>query len=166
MSVLDPNRRFKAAWFLPVAATQSGSAFLFAGQGQCTNHIAREAANLHPEALVQFHKLARREGGTAMTRVGPVIGALALVLLPLSAIAAAEHVMAARASLKGGHGPAALPKGAELAVIAGDPGKEGPLVYRIRVPGGCKVKHYAHRRDANVSVISGTFNLEMGDKFN
>jgi hypothetical protein len=66
-----------------------------------------------------------------MIRAETVIGALALLLLPLSTVAADEHVMAAPDSLKWGPGPAALPKGAELAAIAGDPGKEGPFVYRI-----------------------------------
>jgi hypothetical protein len=36
-----------------------------------------------------------------MTRIGTVIGALALVLLPLSTVAADEHVIAAPDSLKG-----------------------------------------------------------------
>jgi hypothetical protein len=47
-----------------------------------------------------------------MTRIGTVIGALALVPLPLSTVAADEHIMAAPDSLKWGPGPAALPKGA------------------------------------------------------
>jgi quercetin dioxygenase-like cupin family protein len=100
-----------------------------------------------------------------MTRTGTIIGALALVLLPLSTVAADEHVIAAPDSLKWGPGPASLPKGAELAVIAGDPGKEGPFVYRIRVPAGYKVQPHTHPGDENVTVISGTFHIAMGDKF-
>jgi len=100
-----------------------------------------------------------------MTRIGTVIGALALVLLPLSTVAADEHVMAAPDSLKWGPGPAALPKGAELAVIAGDPGKEGPFVHRIRVPAGYKVQPHTHPGDENMTVISRTLNFAMGDEF-
>src|SRR3974390_2116613 len=100
-----------------------------------------------------------------MTRIGTIIGALAFVLLPLSTVAADEHVMAAPDSLKWGPGPAALPKSEEMAVIAGDPGKEGPYVYRIRVPAGYKVQPHTHPADENVTVISGTFNIAMGDKF-
>ena len=100
-----------------------------------------------------------------MTRIGTVIGALALVLLPLSTVAADEHVIAAPDSLKWGPAPASLPKGAELAVISGDPGQEGPYVYRIRVPAGYKVQPHTHPADENVTVISGTFNIAMGDKF-
>ena len=100
-----------------------------------------------------------------MIRAETVIGALALLLLPLSTVAADEHVMAAPDSLKWGPGPAALPKGAELAVIAGDPGKEGPYVYRIRVPAGYKVPPHTHPGVENITVISGTLNVAMGDKF-
>ena len=100
-----------------------------------------------------------------MTRIETVIGALALMLLPLSTVAADEHVIAAPDSLKWGPGPAALPKGAEIAVIAGDPGKEGPFDYRIRVPAGYKVPPHTHPGDENITVISGTLNVAMGDKF-
>jgi len=100
-----------------------------------------------------------------MTRIGTIIGALALVLLPLSTVAADEHVIAAPDSLKWGPGPASLPKGAELAVIAGDPAKEGPFVYRIRVPAGYKVQPHTHPGDENITVISGTLHIAMGDKF-
>jgi Domain of unknown function (DUF4437) len=101
----------------------------------------------------------------AMTRVGALIGSLALVLLPFSTVAADDHVTAAPDSLKWGPAPPAFPKGAEIAVIAGDPGKEGPFVFRIRVPGGYKVPPHTHPADENVTVISGTFHIGMGDKF-
>ena len=100
-----------------------------------------------------------------MTRIGTIMGALALVLLPLSTVAADEHVIAAPDSLKWGPGPASLPKGAELAVIAGDPAKEGPFVYRIRVPAGYKVQPHTHPGDENITVILGTFHIAMGEKF-
>jgi quercetin dioxygenase-like cupin family protein len=100
-----------------------------------------------------------------MTRIGTVIGALVLVLSPFSTVAADEQICTAPDSLKWGPGPAALPKGAELAVIAGDPGKEGPFVCRIRVPAGYKVPPHTHPGDENITVISGTLNVAMGDKF-
>ena len=99
-----------------------------------------------------------------MTRI-MLVSAVVLGLLPLSTVAADEHVMAAPDSLKWGPGPASLPKGAELVVIAGDPGKEGPFVFRLRLPAGYKVPPHTHPADENVTVISGTFNIAMGDKF-
>jgi hypothetical protein len=100
-----------------------------------------------------------------MTRIGMLFGLLVLTLLPLSTVAADDHIAAAPDSLKWGPAPPAFPKGAEIAVIAGDPGKEGPFVFRLRVPGGYKVPPHTHPADENVTVISGTFHIGMGDKF-
>jgi anti-sigma factor ChrR (cupin superfamily) len=60
---------------------------------------------------------------------------------------------------------APLPKGAEIAVISGDPSKDAPYVVRVKAPAGYKVAPHAHPTDENITVISGTFNLGMGDKF-
>ena len=41
--------------------------------------------------------------------------------------------------VKWGEAPPVLPKGAQLAVLQGDPSKAGPFVIRIKVPGHYKV---------------------------
>ena len=48
--------------------------------------------------------------------------------------------------------------------ITGNPGQEGPFVLRIKAPAGYKVPPHVHPADENVTVISGTVNLGMGDK--
>jgi quercetin dioxygenase-like cupin family protein len=100
-----------------------------------------------------------------MTRIGMLIGSLALGLLPLTAIAADQHVAVSPDSLKWGPAPPAFPKGAETSILAGDPSKEGPYAYRIKVPAGYKVPPHQHPADENVTVISGSFHVGMGDKF-
>ena len=100
-----------------------------------------------------------------MTRVGIVIGSLLLGFFPLLALAADEHIAASPDSLKWGPVPDVFPKGAELAVIAGDPGKAEPFVIRFKAPAGYKVAAHTHPIDENVTVISGTFHLGMGEKF-
>jgi quercetin dioxygenase-like cupin family protein len=62
-------------------------------------------------------------------------------------------------------GPPSLPKGAMMAVLEGDPGKEGPFVFRVKVPDGYRVPPHTHPRTERVTVISGCFNIGMGDKF-
>jgi quercetin dioxygenase-like cupin family protein len=62
-------------------------------------------------------------------------------------------------------GPASLPKGAQIAVLEGDPTKEGPFVFRVKVPDGYRIPVHTHPKTERVTVISGTFNLGMGDKF-
>jgi quercetin dioxygenase-like cupin family protein len=48
---------------------------------------------------------------------------------------------------------------------AGDPNKEGPFVFRVKVPDGYRVPPHTHPKTERVTVISGTFNIGMGDKF-
>jgi hypothetical protein len=62
-------------------------------------------------------------------------------------------------------GPPSLPKGAKVAVLEGDPSKEGPFVFRVKVPDGYRIPPHTHPKMERVTVISGTFNIGMGDKF-
>lgn len=62
-------------------------------------------------------------------------------------------------------GPASLPKGAKIAVLEGNPSKEGPVVFRVKVPDGYRIPVHTHPKTERVTVISGTFNIGMGDTF-
>jgi quercetin dioxygenase-like cupin family protein len=62
-------------------------------------------------------------------------------------------------------GPPSLPKGAMMAVLEGDPAKEGPFVFRVKLPDGYRVPPHTHPKPERVTVISGTFHIGMGDKF-
>ncbi len=62
-------------------------------------------------------------------------------------------------------GPPSLPKGAMIAVLEGDPTKEGPFVFRVKIPDGYRVPPHTHPKTERVTVVSGTFNIGMGDKF-
>ncbi len=64
-----------------------------------------------------------------------------------------------------GEGPASLPKGAKLAVLEGDPLKEGPFVMRLKLPDGYRIPPHTHPKTERVTVISGTFNIGMGERF-
>jgi quercetin dioxygenase-like cupin family protein len=60
--------------------------------------------------------------------------------------------------------PPSLPKGAELAVLAGDPTKSGPFVIRLKLPADYQIPAHHHSRTENVTVISGSLHAGMGDK--
>ena len=98
-----------------------------------------------------------------MKRISLLSGILAATLLPLAAIAADEHMAVSPDQLKW-VAPPQLPKGAEIAVVAGTPSKEGPYVIRLRAPSGLKIPAHSHPHDENVTVLSGTFHFGMGDK--
>jgi quercetin dioxygenase-like cupin family protein len=60
-------------------------------------------------------------------------------------------------------GPPSLPEGAMMAVLEGDPTKAGPFVFRLKIPDGYRVPPHTHPKTERVTVISGTFNIGMGD---
>jgi quercetin dioxygenase-like cupin family protein len=62
-------------------------------------------------------------------------------------------------------GPAALPPGAKVALLEGDPAKEGPFTMRFLFPAGYKIPPHTHPKVEHVTVISGTFHLGMGETF-
>ena len=61
--------------------------------------------------------------------------------------------------------PASLPRGAKIAVLEGDPTKEGPFVFRAWLPDGYRIPPHTHPKVERITVISGTFNVGMGDRF-
>ena len=90
-------------------------------------------------------------------------------LLFVSLAAADEHSedeasLLAPDQMKWQEGPNSLPAGAKLAVLEGNPAKEGPFVMRVKLPDGYTIPAHTHPKVERVTVISGTFNLVMGEK--
>ena len=95
-----------------------------------------------------------------------------LVALPLTAALAddaamdhMDHVVVQADAVKWGPAPPVLPAGAQAAVLLGDPSKDGPFTIRLSAPDGYKVPPHFHPTTENVSVISGTLSVGMGDKW-
>lgn len=62
--------------------------------------------------------------------------------------------------------PDALPPGAEMAVLQGDPSVAGALfTIRLRLPDGYVLPPHWHPTDEHVTVIKGTFRVGLGDTF-
>ena len=60
-------------------------------------------------------------------------------------------------------GPAAIPAGAKMAVLEGDPTKEGPFLVRFQFPDGYHIPPHTHPKTERVTVISGTLYLATGE---
>jgi len=99
-----------------------------------------------------------------MTRALSLGVLLVMTLLP-TAFAADDHVVVSPADLKWSPLPPTFPKGGEIAVVMGDPSKAGPFVIQSRVPAGYKIAAHTHPGAENVTVLSGTFHIGMGEKF-
>ena len=61
---------------------------------------------------------------------------------------------------------APIMKGCEMAPVSGDPSAEGtPFVIRLKCVAGTKIPAHWHPTDENVTVLQGTFQVGMGDKY-
>ena len=68
--------------------------------------------------------------------------------------------------VKFGPAPPFLPPGAQLAVLEGDPmASTGDFTIRLKMPDGYKVAPHTHPSRENVTVLSGTLKVGMGDQF-
>lgn len=59
--------------------------------------------------------------------------------------------------------PPVFRPGAQGAVILGDLSKPGPYVVRMKAPAGYTIMPHWHPSDENVTVLSGTIAMGMGD---
>ena len=68
--------------------------------------------------------------------------------------------------MKFGPVPPVLAPGAQLAVLEGDPmGSSGDFTIRLKMPDGYRIAPHWHPKRENVTVISGSFKVGMGDSF-
>lgn len=96
-----------------------------------------------------------------------VIGAGAQAQEPTNAAAVVltSHIMVTPADIKWGECSAALPPGAKCAVIEGDPKAANVLfAFRLKMPDRFRIAPHFHPADEHLTVISGTFNIGLGDK--
>ena len=69
-------------------------------------------------------------------------------------------------SIAWGPAPPFLQAGAQFALLEGDPGaKDGEYTIRLKMPDGYRIAPHWHPLRENVTVISGTLKLGMGDTF-
>ncbi|MBV9249071.1 MAG: cupin domain-containing protein [Acetobacteraceae bacterium] len=93
--------------------------------------------------------------------------ALAALLLASShSLTEAQEMIAGASEVRWVPVPAALPKGAEIAVLFGDPAAEGPYVVRLKLPAGYVLPPHHHPTAEYITVLSGSFSAGMGNKLN
>jgi quercetin dioxygenase-like cupin family protein len=76
-----------------------------------------------------------------------------------------EHRVLKPADLKWGETPPGLPAGGKMALLNGDPGQPGAFTVRLKAPAGYKVMPHTHPTAERLTVISGSFKIGMGEKF-
>ncbi|MBV8672025.1 MAG: cupin domain-containing protein [Acidobacteriaceae bacterium] len=65
-----------------------------------------------------------------------------------------------------GPAPAFVPQGAQIAILEGNPAATtGDYTLRLKMPDGYRIAPHWHPKRENVTVISGTLKVGMGDRF-
>src|SRR5689334_20870710 len=112
-------------------------------------------------------------GGNKMKRTLPLTLALVALLFwagRQNAVAAHPEAHEINAfspdTISWGPAPSFLAPGAQLAVIEGNPAaSSGDYTVRVKMPDGYRIAPHWHPLRENVTVISGTFKVGMGDEF-
>ena len=97
----------------------------------------------------------------------PVLAVTLAAALALAAPAASpmgDEVMLNVNDMKWGAAPPVLPKGAKIAVLNGDPFKPGPYTLRLAAPANYRIAPHWHSQTENLTILSGTLYLGMGDQ--
>jgi len=93
-----------------------------------------------------------------------------LLLLPLALLAlsargeAQSQVVRSTGDTRFAAPPPFLAPGATFAVLQGDPSASGEFTIRLNLPSGYIIAPHWHPTDENVTVISGTLIVGMGDE--
>ena len=91
------------------------------------------------------------------------LACLSLAAVPVAVLAGDTHGAMNPETIK--WAPAeGLPKGAQMAVLQGDPSKAGIFTIRLKAPANYKVPAHWHSTEESVTVISGTLYMGDGDK--
>jgi hypothetical protein len=75
------------------------------------------------------------------------------------------HITLNESDIKWGDAPPIFVKGAKMAVLQGDPSKEGEFTVRLSMPANYRISPHWHPTTENVTVLKGDFYLGTGDKF-
>ncbi len=100
-----------------------------------------------------------------MKTVTTITAAAILIACSTSAFAQTKaHVISAVKEAQWGPAPPMLPPGAEIAVLAGNPGGSSAYTVRLKFPANYAIPAHSHPTDENVVIVSGALTFGMGDK--
>ena len=78
-------------------------------------------------------------------------------------LAQETHSLVPADQVKWGPAPPALPPGAEISVLEGDPAQKGAVTLRLRFPANYTIPPHWHSMTERVTVLSGILQVGMGD---
>jgi mannose-6-phosphate isomerase-like protein (cupin superfamily) len=100
---------------------------------------------------------------SSISLVIATLAALLGVVLPVTTSAAQSPVIVTPNKIHWMQGTGSL-KGAQVAVIDGNPMSTGEYTIRIKIPDGMRLPVHFHGHPERVTVLSGTLLVSVGDK--
>jgi anti-sigma factor ChrR (cupin superfamily) len=96
--------------------------------------------------------------------IGTTLGALAFGARAGATTVQKTELIPSVSSVAWKPAPATLPKGTQIVLLAGDPSKPGPFVLRLKFPPNTLIAPHRHATAENVTVLTGHFYHEVGEK--
>ena len=90
--------------------------------------------------------------------------ALTLTFAVAPTFAQSTHILVPADKVQWGPAPPALPAGAQISVLEGNPSEKGAVTLRLRFPANYNVPPHWHSMTERVTVLSGGLHVGMGDK--
>ena len=90
--------------------------------------------------------------------------ALTLAFTAAPALAQSTHTLVLADKVQWGPAPPALPAGAQISVLEGNPSEKGTVTLRLKFPAKYSIPAHWHSMTERVTVLSGTLHVGMGDK--
>src|SRR6187200_3341817 len=125
------------------------------GEASACRGLASEACEMSPCRSI------RSSGGSDMKRT---LVAISLIALVSTVVLAQEPTVLPQADAAK-YAPAPFPPGSQQAIVVGNPKNAEAYIIRVKLAKGTKVAPHTHPNDENVTVISGTFHIGVGEKF-
>jgi hypothetical protein len=82
------------------------------------------------------------------------------------AVAQSSHILVPADKVQWGPAPPALPPGAQISVLEGNPSERGALTLRLKLPANYNIPPHWHSMTERVTVLSGALHVGMGDTLN
>jgi hypothetical protein len=89
---------------------------------------------------------------------------LGLCVMASPAAAQSTHVVVPADKVQWTPAPPALPAGAQISVLEGNPSEKGPVTLRLKFPASYQIPAHWHSMTERVTVLSGALHVGMGDK--
>jgi hypothetical protein len=92
-----------------------------------------------------------------------VLGAATVAAATAATAPAPSHIIVPADRVQWGPAPPALPPGAQISVLEGNPHEKGDITLRLKLPAGYDIPPHWHSMTERVTVLSGALHVGMGD---